>query len=106
MKTKIIELLKRAKQNILEILPGLIVCVIIAGISQVIAHFVPTVGAALFAIALGRKPFVRVFHCTDRFHTKFNRYYECRLARRIIHYSANDFDHCYHVSHRKITPFW
>lgn len=53
MKTKIIELLKRAKQNILEILPGLIVCVIIAGISQVIAHFVPTVGAALFAIALG-----------------------------------------------------
>ncbi len=53
MKTKIIALLKRAKQNILEILPGLIICIIISGISQVIAHFVPTVGAALFAIALG-----------------------------------------------------
>ncbi|MFQ9792628.1 MAG: hypothetical protein ACLRX7_04830 [Acutalibacteraceae bacterium] len=53
MKTKIIELLKRAKQNILEILPGLIVCVIIAGISQVIAHFCTYCRGSLFAIALG-----------------------------------------------------
>ena len=91
MKTKIIELLKRAKQNILDILPGLIICVIIAGISQVIAHFVPTVGVFIrhrfryyrwkYTLhkrffqqrnKIFRKSFVRVFHCTDRFHTKFN----------------------------------
>ena len=82
MKTKIIELLKRAKQNILEILPGLIVCVIIAGISQVIAHFVPTVGAALFAIALGI--IVGNTLCTKDFFNRGTKFSESRLLEYSI----------------------
>ena len=117
MKTKIIELLKRAKQNILEILPGLIVCVIIAGISQVIAHFVPTVGAALFAIALGI--IVGNTLCTKDFFNRGTKFSESRLLEYsivltgltlnltdIIHYSANDFDHYCHIFYWKITPLW
>ena len=82
MKTKIIELLKRAKQNILEILPGLIICVIIAGISQVIAHFVPTVGAALFAIALGI--IVGNTLCTKDFFNRGTKFSESRLLEYSI----------------------
>lgn len=36
-----------------NIMPGFLVCLIIALIAQGIAHFVPSVGAALFAIGLG-----------------------------------------------------
>lgn len=45
--------MKKIKQIMIDIIPGFIVCIGIAFISQVIAYFVPTVGAALFAIALG-----------------------------------------------------
>lgn len=82
MKTKMIELLKRAKQNILEISPGLIICVIIAGISQVIAHFVPTVGAALFAIALGI--IVGNTLCTKDFFNRGTKFSESRLLEYSI----------------------
>lgn len=82
MKTKIIALLKRAKQNILEILPGLIICIIISGISQVIAHFVPTVGAALFAIALGI--IVGNTLCTKEFFNRGTKFSESRLLEYSI----------------------
>ncbi len=34
-------------------LPGILVCIVIAITAQILAHFVPTVGAALFAIFIG-----------------------------------------------------
>lgn len=45
--------IQNIKPTILRILPGLLVCIMIAVISQVIAHFLPIIGAALFAIVLG-----------------------------------------------------
>ena len=82
MKLKITELLKHAKQNILEILPGFIVCVLIAAVSQVIAHFVPTVGAALFAIALGIV--IGNTLCTKEFFNRGTKFSESRLLEYSI----------------------
>lgn len=41
------------KLKLKELFPGFIVCLIIAIISQVLAKFIPTVGSALIAIAIG-----------------------------------------------------
>lgn len=40
-------------KKLLGLLPGFLVCVVISLIAQVLAHFLPTIGAALFAIGIG-----------------------------------------------------
>ncbi len=45
--------MKAIYQTIKDILPGFLACLILAMIAKGIAHFLPTVGAAMFAILLG-----------------------------------------------------
>lgn len=70
------------KKIILSILPGFIVCVGIGFISQVIAHFVPTVGAALFSIVLGIIAGNTIF--AKEFFNKGSKFSESRLLEYSI----------------------
>ncbi len=82
MKGKIKELCKRAGRAVLELLPGFMVCAAIAAVSQIIAHFVPAVGAALFAIALG--VIAGNTLCTREFFNKGTKFSESRLLEYSI----------------------